>query len=154
MKDEYAIALESHLHWLAEFGPKQDGWRYHSYAELILDRGEWCRTGDRVRPPGLKKGRDKQCYTNAFWVAISNPGLTYVEGYAVPQVVTMPMEHAWCVDEAGVVVETTWKTLGRTYLGMRFTTEQVQRSALETKMYGVLGSDYARDFKLLRTGEV
>lgn len=35
-------------------------------------------------PPGITPGTKKQCYANAGILAMENPELTYVEGYACP----------------------------------------------------------------------
>ncbi len=51
--------------------------------------------------------RKKQCFCNAFDLALDNPDLTYVEGYAKtgrqPEVL-----HAWVVDKSNRVVDNTW----------------------------------------------
>lgn len=37
----------------------------------------------------------------------------------------MPWHHAWCLDDTGHVVETTWDKLGQSYVGHVFATTKV-----------------------------
>ena len=57
----------------------------------------------------LPRGTPKECYANAAHLAIWNKKLTYCEG----QVMTiLPIDHAWCIDEDGVVVDPTLTPMG------------------------------------------
>lgn len=58
-------------------------------------------------PAWAPLGPKRQCYQNAGTLAIENPGLTYVEGYAQPPGLP-PVHHAWCVDADGRVVDNTF----------------------------------------------
>ena len=68
------------------------------------------------------KGGMHDCQRNAFLLAASCPELDYAEGYALPaaEVGDLPMEHAWCVDAGGNVVDPTWtgRLIGREYCGL------------------------------------
>ena len=87
----------------------------------------------------------KQCYANAAHLAIWNKKLTYCEG----QVMTiMPLDHAWCIDEDGVVVDPTLATDGRVgdihgYFGVPFRTDYLKRALTVNKVYGLLDYFYA-----------
>lgn len=63
-------------------------------------------------------GRLGDCYPNAFNLAILSR-LHYVEGYAIAGDIGLPLQHAWCVDDAGQVFDPTWAD-GHTYFGMAF----------------------------------
>ena len=91
------------------------------------------------------RGTPKECYANAAHLAIWNKKLTYCEG----QVHTiMPIEHAWCIDEDGVVVDPTLDTDGRVgdihgYFGVPFRTDYLKRALMANKVYGLLDYFYA-----------
>jgi len=50
-------------------------------------------------------GPIKQCYSNATDLAMTDADLTYCEGYTTS--CGIPIEHAWCIDRDGRVIETT-----------------------------------------------
>ena len=51
-------------------------------------------------------GIPKQCYMNAFKL-METDNLTYVEGYCHTGI--LPIEHTWCVDSKGNVIDPTLK---------------------------------------------
>lgn len=63
-------------------------------------------------------GRLGECYVNAYYLAM-NQGLHYTEGMAIHGKVGFPMDHAWCVDDAGQVYDPTWDN-GQDYFGVAF----------------------------------
>ena len=96
----------------------------------------------RVYTTGTKpKGKLRQrglCFRNAAQLAISNPSeYTYVEGYAYT--VCIPMEHAWCVNRAGVVVDPTWGLEGKAYFGVPIRLDTLVAALDATQYYGVFG---------------
>lgn len=52
--------------------------------------------------------RPRECFANALMVAMSEPDLRYVEGFATS---IIPVEHAWVVDKHGAVYDPTWVML-------------------------------------------
>lgn len=98
-------------------------------AALVLKYGaEWER-----RRVWRWHGQQKACYANAQYLARTRKGLRYAEGFATGVV---PVEHAWCVDEKGRVVDPTWdeeRTIGLDagakpdYFGIAFDRETVRR---------------------------
>lgn len=71
-----------------------------------------------------------QCFYNA-WELAENMGLHYVEGYAVSGDMPIPLEHAWCVNDAGRVFDPTWAD-GHHYFGMAFNSERL--AALQNRL--------------------
>ena len=71
----------------------------------------------------LPGGEPQQCYANSFKLAVE-AGMTYVEGYAVPKSVPIPLAHAWVLDAHGRIVDNTWKD-GTEYFGVAFKTEDL-----------------------------
>jgi len=69
---------------------------------------------------------------------MADSSLTYVEGYACTEHLTLAIQHAWLVDAEGIVRDPTW-THGLNYLGMGVTTAAVKRLARETGRWGVFG---------------
>lgn len=90
-------------------------------------------------PKGYKKGKIKEYFSNAFALADKNPELTYVEGFAMPDFMPLPIHHAWVVDKDGNVIDNTWKTPGSVYMGIPFTTDFMYEVASKTEVYGILG---------------
>jgi predicted ABC-type ATPase len=88
-------------------------------------------------PEGYERGKSKQCYANATRLS-QRTGLTYVEGYAVPDFIDLPIAHAWCVDDDGRVVDNTWKTPGRVYYGVPMDQRFMASVMMETGTFGVL----------------
>lgn len=64
-------------------------------------------------PPGVEYGRAKECFTNAFNLAVHDESsrFTYVEGYAYTPGV-MACTHAWVIDADGNVIDPTWRDGG------------------------------------------
>ena len=73
-----------------------------------------------------------------------NKDLTYVEGFVA--IHGVPIEHAWCVDANGVVVDPTIENVNQVvaYYGVPFKTEYLKRAILVNDVYGLLDWYYAR----------
>jgi hypothetical protein len=137
------MRVDEFLESIARLMPPREDLRYSSYEELVLDYGT------RYTEVRLDvSGPIKECFTNAYLAAEGN-GWTYVEGYADS---IIPVQHAWCLDGDGIVVETTWETPGTEYFGVPLSTEWVGRVVAENGYWGVLGNDWLRDAVLLREG--
>src|SRR5215472_16998195 len=73
-------------------------------AELLLQHGQPMMT----RIASTWQGTQKLRFHNAYQHARRSRGrLRYVEGFAIAGI---PIEHAWCVDEAGQVIDPTLRT--------------------------------------------
>ena len=107
-----------------------------SVEAMVLKYGREYPAPAVARPQGMKKGKDKECYTNAYHTVISNKGFTYVEGYATTY--GIPLEHAWVLDPNGVVIDPTWRTPGEQYYGIEFDIPFVNQVIHEKGTYGVL----------------
>ena len=85
------------------------------------------------------------CFMNATHRAVFDSRLTYVEGYITCHGV--PIQHAWCVDAEGFVIDPTIKDNddGRiaNYFGVPFLTEYVKKACKANGIYGVLDYFYA-----------
>lgn len=89
------------------------------------------------------RGTPKECYRNAAMLAIEDPTLTYVEGKVAA---IIPIDHAWCVDADGVVVDPTLNNDdGRVtgYYGVAFPTPYLKRAIFKNKVFGLLDFFYA-----------
>lgn len=76
---------------------------------MVLDIGRGF-TASAPMPEGQRLGRPKLCYWNAYELALGEPSLTYVEGYAATaRVGGVPIFHAWCCDRDGRVIDPTWR---------------------------------------------
>lgn len=137
------MGITDYLHQVATLASDREDWRYASYEELVLDYGT-LYTEARVEV----SGPIKECFTNAWHAAMDN-GWLYVEGYANS---IIPVAHAWCIDDEGVVVETTWEQAGSEYYGVALDPRWVGKVAAETGYWSVFGNDWMRKCVLLREG--
>lgn len=77
----------------------------------------------RALPAGVGRAPARQCYQNAGLLVVQNPTLTYCEGFAVSRV-GVPVQHAWCLDAQGQVVDPTWPDTEQAwYRGLPYRTE-------------------------------
>lgn len=134
------------FHKLAEMNGDRPVWGLQGMvkqADLLLsDQAEDFR--GRSKPAEYAWGEMKQCYMNAGQLAIDYRSLTYYEGYAVGKA-SIPIHHAWVVDEDGEVIDTTWREDGEdarewTYLGVGFQGDFLCEIILEKETWGVLDS--------------
>src|SRR5690606_29027418 len=59
-------------------------------------------------PSWLRWGVKKECYKNAAHYVLNRQDVSYAEGYAVDVGLPIPIEHAWLIDDAGMVIDPTW----------------------------------------------
>jgi hypothetical protein len=117
-----------------------------SIEQLLVKYGkEWVPA---ALPPGVERGRPNLCFTNASHLALDQTGLTYVEGYGFNYDVVLSLDleilHAWCVDSAGRVVDSTWNEPGKCYyFGIPFKTSFLRFFLLQKRRYGLLDSPEA-----------
>jgi len=121
-------------------------WRYLSYESLVVNEG--IVMGPSFAKRAERYGEWKQCYANSYAAAEMN-GWSYVEGYAAS---VIPVLHAWCLDEKGTLVETTWDEPADEYVGIVMDTEWVLSVCAETGYWGVLANDWMRQGVLLKHG--
>ena len=112
---------------------KPKGWEYTCIEDFILKNGRKMKI--EPLPEGIKRGEPRQCFKNAFLLALEN-GFTYCEGYA-NSVVPLPLMHAWCVDKNGIVIDPTWED-GKDYFGVEIPMEIANRIILKSGHYGVI----------------
>lgn len=143
--------LESMQRFYARVHDPRPEWKYQSYEELVLAKGKAYASPERARPKGVRKLADRLCYHNSIR-RILDYGWRYIEGYAFGQVTVV--QHAWCLDENDIVVETTWKEPGSAYMGVEFSREQIGIMITKTGVTGIFGNDWQNNFSLLHYGEV
>jgi ribosomal protein L37E len=94
------------------------GMHYCGREDFLLQHGRFFE----VEPwdGTYKQGVPKQCFGNAI-LTCAMYDLRYVEGVAIaPHGAGMAIHHAWNVDAAGKVVDTTWCNTGLIYMGVEF----------------------------------
>jgi hypothetical protein len=110
------------------------------YSDFLLAHGVAYMPG----PDTFAAPRQEQhnCFGNALHLALDDPSLTYVEGKV--SVHGVPLDHAWCVDADGNVIDPTATGKGIVeYFGVPLSTEYVKRAVLFNGVYGVLDYFYA-----------
>jgi hypothetical protein len=110
---------------------------------LLLDHGRTFGPARVARARALPQ----QCFRNALMRSLADRTLTYCEGYALHLI---PTHHAWCVDAAGHVIETTWADPGTVYYGLAFAHDYVADHALATGYPGLLDNPNWRKARLYR----
>lgn len=114
------------------WAPATASWDSATWARVTCDDLEKWPVSQRPRPLGVGKLEDKHCFENAFRVA-QEYGWRYCEGVAFERerFGPLPIHHAWCIDERGFVVETTWPEAGSEYRGKVFALAEVARWRLK-----------------------
>jgi len=105
-----------------------------SIESAVLRHGQGFALPDKPRPRGIAKMKAHQCFRNAFILA-EKLGAQYVEGFAHNDLV--PLQHAWVVMD-GVLIDPTWKTLGKAYFGIVIPRQTHNKIVVEMGMYGAL----------------
>lgn len=100
--------------------------------QFLLERGR--EFAERVASPW--RGTPRACFVNARYLAARRRlRLRYSEGYAVS---VIPVAHAWCVDEAGRVVDPTWsEEYAPDYFGVVLDLATVRRATRGTGCFSV-----------------
>jgi hypothetical protein len=104
-----------------------------SIESVVLKHGQPYKA--QALPKGYKRGKERECFKNAFKLA-EKTGMTYVEGFATPDFLPLPVHHAWVVDKDGNVFDNTWKTPGSEYFGVPFELDELRTIQLEIETYG------------------
>jgi len=135
------MSMRSHFELCRQaFGP-------NVYNDFLLAHGREYPVGPNTfaGPRGQQHG----CFLNATHLACMDSSMTYCEGKV--SCIGVPLDHAWCVDRNGVVVDPTLngKMLdgnerSAEYFGVPFTTAYILRASKFNKVYGVLDFFYAR----------
>lgn len=129
MENEVKKFLETMTAFMGDKAPEKCV--YGSMYEFVLVNG---RAYDPPKDgPGMMNG---ECFKNAADMAVGNPRMTYVEGFATTGM--LPVFHAWCVDEDGNVVDPTWGTKGTAYFGVPFPTKYLTHVLCSRGYYGVI----------------
>lgn len=115
------------LAWPSNFTPIE---------RFLLDHGRDYRA--QALPCPHRQGKAKHCFMNASHLALDHQDLSYVEGYAYrPDLI--PLQHAWCVDLEGRVVDNTWdRPEVCEYLGVAFSRDHLSSLLVKHGYYGLL----------------
>ncbi len=147
--NERAIDMRALLESLAEqFGealskqqadqPTHEALKYNCFSIVVRYGRDFIPA---PKPKNIRWGNPKACFDNAF--ELMNDDLIYCEGYAIPNIgnVVHEMDHAWCVDAEGNVIDNTWRTPGLAYFGIPFTPRFVHKQIHDTGWSAILEGD-------------
>jgi hypothetical protein len=103
------------------------------YNDFLLEHG-----GEYAFGPASfegERGEKHGCFMNSLHLAF-DPAMTYVEGKVSCHGV--PLDHAWCIDGNGFVIDPTLEDKGQTleYFGIPFQLEYVKRVVVAHQTYG------------------
>jgi hypothetical protein len=107
-----------------EFAP--EGMLYSGLEDFLLQHGSFFRR--RALLDGVQPMMLKQCFENAYRLAVRTPAVHYVEGMAL--IHGLPVHHGWCIDREGNTVDPTWtgEMLGLSYFGVELNLAEVKQS--------------------------
>jgi len=122
---------------------RPEDWKYSCIEDFVLQNGR--EYTPQPLPEGYEMGKPHECFQNAFQLAQASD-LTYVEGFVH---VVIPIQHAWCVDGRGMVVDNTLKEPADEYFGVPFNFRYVTRTVVGKETYGVI-DNWEEGFPLLQ----
>jgi hypothetical protein len=131
-------------------------WPDQSVMRFLLEEGRSYPIGPETYAGD--RGTPQSCFRNSAELAQMRRGLTYVEGKINCHGV--PIDHAWCIDTNGVVVDPTLRDNDdghiADYFGVPFRLAYVMTALRINGFYGVLDMFYARRTlpKLLELGRI
>jgi hypothetical protein len=115
--------------------------------QFVLDFGWFYKPGPL--PQGVVLANEGECFNNALILALADPKLIYVEGFAALDGGPRTF-HAWVTDGTGRAIDNTWVTPGVVYAGVPFKRGWVSLMGLKNKGVGSLIDDWQHDWPLLR----
>lgn len=106
--------------------------------EIIARLGHGAKPGQPL-PSKYRRGRQRECFKNAALLALEHDELCYVEGYASRATLPLLIEHAWCLDPGGDVIDPTWEaSAADEYAGLVIDRAELREALLATQRYGVV----------------
>jgi len=116
-------------------------------AKFLVNAGR-VYTERRTKHPYGKKPPG-QCYLNAFELALAHPELSYCEGRALSMGI-VPLEHAWCVDADGKVVDVTREEYDTVdYVGVAFSEAFLEPWVARRRQHAVLAEMFPSELAKL-----
>lgn len=123
--------------------------KYNSMEDFVLKKGKIFKVSSEIIK--VKKGKPRECFKNAFHLADSVKGYTYVEGFATTKLIpSFTVLHAWCINEKQEIIDPTWDD-GNEYMGIPFNMKYIRNIMLSRKKYGLI-DNWEDNFPLI-TGE-
>ena len=92
----------------------------------------------------VPQGEKHQCYRNAAMLALDNPEFIYVEGQTIIIPASgeggIPIDHAWCVNEDGIVAEPTLGDISfvGAYFGVPFSRSYLTKTVQRLRYWGLI----------------
>ncbi|HDZ36949.1 MAG TPA: hypothetical protein ENH62_01455 [Marinobacter sp.] len=115
--------------------------------EFIVEYGWWYEPAPR--PKGIRLGRKRQCFKNAFNLALDNASLTYCEGFVRDPSGSLLILHAWVTDGHGRAIDNTLREPPSAYAGVPFRTDFLNDYHLRNRAVICLLDDHLHDWPML-----
>lgn len=125
---------------------KPDGLIWNSFEQIVLDKGQ--RYKRAKLPKEFTMGVPRYCFHNSLAVALKNPDLVYVEGFAFSCGI-MPVHHAWLARKGKTNVIEITNDNYTAYLGIPFTHEYLKYRYSIMKDSASLLDDWRNQFPCL-----
>lgn len=137
-------------------GGAHSDWSYSNFPALLLNNSRFMQS--QPLPAGMDRGKVKACYYNSQVAVLSQPELTYVEGYAIRDGLLLPLPHAWVMTPEGTAIDPTWENNRGCYLGVAFNTDWLMELLSDRAARGwadensVFEGNYLEQFSFLQEG--
>ena len=133
--------------------------RFASVEAFVLGLGEHTISVPHIRD-SLEPATMRDCYRNAWDVALNEPNLIYTEGFAYSYGVGI--EHAWLTDRiTGDILDPTWakvdsihgiEPVAYEYMGIRFAAGFLTQRVHQFQQFGIFTTIVNAKNDLLRRG--
>lgn len=126
------------IQMMASAYPEHQRSGHRDFLLMLLEHGRLWTPAPLDQQP--ERGEARQCYRNALELSYGTP--LYCEGYAVANGVPIPILHAWCLTEDGLVLEPTWSEPGVAYLGIAVTRDYHMKIMMATRRSDLIQSGF------------
>lgn len=96
-----------------------------------------------------RKGKAKECFSNAAQHVLQKAGGTYVEGFVIRKDFPLPLLHAWLTFHGDDAMDPTLDAKNYEYYGVAFDALTLIRELVRNKHYGLLDTGLGLNARLI-----
>jgi hypothetical protein len=117
---------------------KIDNWARLGHPALldrfVLRNGKAFAPGKRIG----RKGKAKECYSNATEFVLRHHDAIYVEGFVINKRLPIEIHHAWVTFDGKTAMDPTLDAERHEYFGVEFDTNTLRKEIVKLGVYGIL----------------